>query len=57
MTMYIRVDSDPDTVTVHVIDGTGRDDEIILPRYPHPDSALYVQWVDILDMMMSGSGR
>lgn len=54
MTTRITIDSDADSVTVHVTDDTGRDDTRTMPRYPKAGSETYLAWVDTLDRMMAG---
>lgn len=52
MTTRIAIDFDDENVVVHVTDDTGRDQTATTRRYPHPESAAYVKFVDALDALM-----
>lgn len=40
-------------IRVRVSDDTGRDQQATMPRYPAEGSAMYVTFVDALDLMMA----
>ena len=52
MATRIEITTGETTVTVHVTDDGGRDQTRVVKRYPHPESASYVKFVDALDMFM-----
>lgn len=59
MTTRITIEEGPVTgeMTVKVVDDTGRNQSVHVPRYPRPGSERYVKFVDALDMMMAEEPR
>jgi hypothetical protein len=53
MATRIVITYDDTHTYVHVTDDTGRNERATARRYPHPDSARYVKFVDALDVFMA----